>query len=135
MNPSGVVSSLNGTVYPYGSSYLEVILHRLPASVVLSAPGQCVLQPFVGSVNSATIFGWDEGQILFDSLAMAPFGDWQGLNIFDLHFFFNCRESSWNTGLDTDGQFYNIVTSSGANKPIGEIDFAVDLLSIIPANA
>lgn len=129
-------TAINGTFIPYSSSYLEVVCHRLPASQVLNGgAGMCAVQPFIGSINSAAIFGCDAKTLLFDSLTIAPFGDWQGNNIYDVHLFFNFRENPWDQALKNDGTWGAIVTNNGGNAPLDTFDFAVDIFqTLIPAN-
>lgn len=132
--------AINGTFYPTSSSYLEAVIHRMPASAVFTGGGQSVFQPYVGQVNSDSIWGWSAGQLLFDSIEWAPFGDWQGLNIYDVHLFFNAvsRQGSggavgWNTALAPDGNWYAIYTANGHNTPILTTSFSSNILGKIPA--
>lgn len=129
-------TAINGTIYPYTSAYVEVIVHRVPQQTVLGAAGPAVspLQQFIGTVNDATFLGAPIHTMLLDSVVCAPYGDWRGLNIYDVHLFFNYRENDWYKALADDGTWKAIITNSGGNPPIPHTTFNTIFTTLIPDN-
>ncbi len=130
------ITAIAGTIFNVESSYLEVVCHRLPgATVVGSGPGICTVQQYIGTINSTAIFGAAVKTLEFDSVTIAPYGDWQGQNIYDVHLFFNYRSEAWDKALAPDGSFAAYETNDGHNPPFVALDFGVDIFqTLIPNN-
>lgn len=131
--------SLLGTLFTFGVSYIEVVAHRIPAEKAIGGTtGRESLNPiaqYCGRVNSDTFMGITAGKLLFDSIEQAPFGDWQGNNIYDVHLLFKYRAAGWNTGLQNDGTFAQIQTAKGGNPPFTPQAFVTMMNVLMPPQA
>ncbi len=92
------------------------------------------MQKYCGTINANPIFGADALTLLFDSVVIAPYGDWQGNNIYDVHLFFNYRENPWNTAISGDGSWLPIQYNNGGNPPLFKSSFEEWINGLIPPN-
>jgi hypothetical protein len=129
--PQNGQSATLGTFYTGGLVYLEMVLHRIPATNLLDP---FYYDDYQGLVNSAAFQEFAAGELLLQSADMGdgPFGDYAGNILVNAHLHFIYNPNKWNTSLANDGEWYAVGAVNGGAPPIGGADFNDLLAAIIP---
>lgn len=129
-----------GTWFTQGLTYIQVTLHKIPASLIYPGGYGTTFRPTwvdnLGQINSKSIFGFPVHSLLMDSIDYFPYADWyDGQLLHDITFNMMYANDltgggGWNKSINPAGTFDPIQLGDTGNGPFQDCDFGITFFSV-----